>query len=171
MAPRKPNQPTSRQGRRHKAGPMVGKRMIVVVSLLGLASIGLMARAFDLQVIGKQFYQRQGDARFLREMPIPVSRGTIFDRNGEPLAVSTPVMSIWANPSELLDNEDRIPQLAQALEDTLGEAMETGCVLDAVVAQSRAKRSGTRPARLEAGEASSRRAARLVRARIDVGLA
>ncbi|WP_458070011.1 peptidoglycan D,D-transpeptidase FtsI family protein [Rhodanobacter sp. BL-MT-08] len=115
MAPRKQSQPTSRQGRRHGSGPVVGKRMIVVVSLLGLASIGLMARAFDLQVIGKQFYQRQGDARFLREMPIPVSRGTIFDRNGEPLAVSTPVMSIWANPSELLDNEDRIPQLAQAL--------------------------------------------------------
>ncbi len=89
--------------------------MVVVVGLLGLAASGLMARAFDLQVVRKQFYQRQGDARFLREMPIPVSRGTIFDRNGEPLAVSTPVMSIWANPSEVLDNDERIPQLAQAL--------------------------------------------------------
>ncbi|NMW24730.1 penicillin-binding protein 2, partial [Rhodanobacter denitrificans] len=86
-----------------------------VVGLLGLASIGLVARAFDLQVVRKQFYQRQGDARFLREMPIPVSRGTIFDRNGEPLAVSTPMMSIWANPSEVLDNDERIPALAQAL--------------------------------------------------------
>jgi cell division protein FtsI (penicillin-binding protein 3) len=107
--------PSSRQGRRHNAGPSARKRMVVVVGLLALASIGLMARAFDLQVVRKQFYQRQGDARFLREMPIPVSRGTIFDRNGEPLAVSTPVMSIWANPSEVLDNEERIPQLAQAL--------------------------------------------------------
>jgi cell division protein FtsI (penicillin-binding protein 3) len=89
--------------------------MVVVVGLLGLASIGLVARAFDLQVVRKQFYQRQGDARFLREMPIPVSRGTIFDRNGEPLAVSTPMMSIWANPSEVLDNDERIPALAQAL--------------------------------------------------------
>ncbi len=74
-----------------------------------------MVRAFDLQVVRKQFYQDQGDARFLREMPIAVSRGTIFDRNGEPLAVSTPVASIWANPPEVLENEDRIPELAKAL--------------------------------------------------------
>ena len=101
--------------RRTVAAPSPRRRMVLVVSLLGLASLGLVARAFDLQVIRKQFYQRQGDARFLREMPIPVSRGTIFDRNGEPLAVSTPVTSIWANPSQVLENEDRIPQLAQAL--------------------------------------------------------
>jgi cell division protein FtsI (penicillin-binding protein 3) len=113
--------PPARQGRRHGAGPSARRRMTVVVGLLGLASIGLVARAFDLQVVRKQFYQSQGDARFLREMKIPVSRGTIFDRNGEPLAVSTPVMSIWANPSEVLDNEERIPQLAQALGVDAGE--------------------------------------------------
>ena len=111
-------------GRRRSAGPSSRKRMVVVVGLLGLASLGLVARAFDLQVVRKQFYQSQGDARFLRVMPIPVSRGTIFDRNGEPLAVSTPVMSIWANPSEVLDNEDRIPQLAQALGVGAGELKE-----------------------------------------------
>ena len=105
----------AQSGRRRSAGPSARRRMVVVVGLLGLASIGLVARAFDLQVVRKQFYQRQGDARFLREMPIPVSRGTIFDRNGEPLAVSTPMMSIWANPSEVLDNDERIPALAQAL--------------------------------------------------------
>ncbi|WP_158753036.1 penicillin-binding protein 2 [Dyella sp. S184] len=106
-----------RQGHRHGAGPSARKRMTIVIGLLGLASAGLVARAFDLQVVRKQFYQSQGDARFLREMKIPVSRGTIFDRNGEPLAVSTPVMSIWANPSEVLDSADRIPALAKALND------------------------------------------------------
>lgn len=111
-------------GRRRSAGPSSRKRMVVVVGLLGLASIGLVARAFDLQVVRKQFYQSQGDARFLRVMPIPVSRGTIFDRNGEPLAVSTPVMSIWANPSEVLDNEERIPRLAQALGVDAGNLKE-----------------------------------------------
>ncbi len=111
-------------GRRRSAGPSSRKRMVVVVGLLGLASLGLVARAFDLQVVRKQFYQSQGDARFLRVMPIPVSRGTIFDRNGEPLAVSTPVMSIWANPSEVLDNDDRIPQLAQALGVDAGNLKE-----------------------------------------------
>jgi len=102
-------------GRRRGAGPSARKRMVVVVTVLSLASLGLVARAFDLQVVRKQFYQDQGDARFLREVPIPVSRGTIFDRNGEPLAVSTPVISIWANPSQVLENADRIPSLAAAL--------------------------------------------------------
>ena len=63
-------------GRRRSAGPSSRKRMVVVVGLLGLASLGLVARAFDLQVVRKQFYQSQGDARFLRVMPIPVSRVT-----------------------------------------------------------------------------------------------
>ncbi len=89
--------------------------MVVVVSVLMLASLGLVARAFDLQVVRKQFYQEQGDARFLREVPIAVSRGTIFDRNGEPLAVSTPMVSIYAVPSQVLENADRIPALARAL--------------------------------------------------------
>ncbi|MET0616760.1 MAG: penicillin-binding transpeptidase domain-containing protein, partial [Luteibacter sp.] len=89
--------------------------MTVVVALLCVAASGLVVRAFDLQVVRKQFYQDQGDARFLREMPIAVSRGTIFDRNGEPLAVSTPVASIWANPPEVLENAERIPELAKAL--------------------------------------------------------
>ena len=73
-------------------------RLYVVLMVLALGSTALIVRAVDLQVVRKDFYQEQGDARFLREMPIPVSRGTIYDRNGEPLAVSTPVASIWANP-------------------------------------------------------------------------
>ncbi|EIL87873.1 peptidoglycan D,D-transpeptidase FtsI family protein [Rhodanobacter sp. 115] len=102
-------------GRRHGTGPSARRRMPLVVGLLVLASTGLVARAFDLQVVQKQFYQNQADARFLREVKIPVSRGTIFDRNGEPLAVSTPMVSITAVPGEVLDNADRIPALAQTL--------------------------------------------------------
>jgi cell division protein FtsI (penicillin-binding protein 3) len=90
-------------------------RLYVVMMILALGSTALIVRAVDLQVVRKDFYQEQGDARFLREMPIPVSRGTIFDRNGEPLAVSTPVESIWANPQQLLDQPDRLPALAAAL--------------------------------------------------------
>lgn len=118
MRPRFPTQPTAR---RRQGGPSARRRMVVVVAVLSLASLGLVARAFDLQVVRKEFYQSQGDARFLREVPIAVSRGTIFDRNGEPLAVSTPVMSIWANPSEVLENEDRLPQLAKAIGMDAGE--------------------------------------------------
>ena len=89
-------------------------RLYVVLTVLGLASSALVVRAVDLQVVRKDFYQEQGDARYLRDIDIPVSRGTIFDRNGEPLAVSTPVESIWANPTELLEHADRIGELARA---------------------------------------------------------
>ncbi len=90
-------------------------RLILVGGALGLCSLALVGRALDLQVISNDFYRQQGDARSLRELPIPTSRGMITDRNGEPLAVSTPVESIWANPQELLKNPARIPELARAL--------------------------------------------------------
>lgn len=90
-------------------------RLSAVLMLLTLAGTGLVVRAVDLQVLRKEFYQEQGDARHLREVSIAVSRGTVLDRNGEPLAVSTPVESIWANPQELLQHAERIPELATAL--------------------------------------------------------
>jgi cell division protein FtsI (penicillin-binding protein 3) len=102
-------------------------RLYVVLAMLGLASSALVVRAVDLQVVRKDFYQEQGDARYLRDIPLKVSRGTIFDRNGEPLAVSTPVESIWANPPELLAHADRISELAKATgldEDALKQKLE-----------------------------------------------
>ena len=113
MNPRAPAPPPTTS--RRPPAPNPRKRLLLVMAILVLATTGLVARAVDLQVIRKQFYQDQGDARFLREVPIPVSRGTIFDRNGEPLAVSTPMVSITAVPGEVLDNADRIPALAQTL--------------------------------------------------------
>lgn len=100
---------------RGRASFNLRNRLLIVGSALGVCSIALVARALDLQVISNDFYRQQGDARSLREIPIPTSRGMITDRNGEPLAVSTPVESIWANPQELLANPNRIPQLAKAL--------------------------------------------------------
>jgi cell division protein FtsI (penicillin-binding protein 3) len=90
-------------------------RLAMVGGTLALCSVALVGRAFDVQVLNNDFYVEQGDARALREIPIPVSRGMITDRNGEPLAVSTPVESIWANPQELLRHPDRIPELAGVL--------------------------------------------------------
>lgn len=91
-------------------------RLVLVGAALGLCSVTLIGRAAYVQLINSDFYQRQGEARYLRELPIATSRGMITDRNGEPLAVSTPVESIWVNPQELLRSPDRIPQLAQALD-------------------------------------------------------
>ena len=93
-------------GRRDAARPAAGNRprgrasfnlrgrLLLVGGALGLCSVALLARALDLQVIDNEFYQKQGAARFLREIPIATSRGMITDRNGEPLAVSSPVESI-----------------------------------------------------------------------------
>lgn len=91
------------------------RRLALVCGFLGLGSGALLARALDLQVVDHAFYQQQGDARFLREIPIATSRGMITDRNGEPLAISSPVESIWGNPRELLKAPERLPALARAL--------------------------------------------------------
>ncbi|GAB3729525.1 penicillin-binding protein 2 [Luteimonas pelagia] len=91
-------------------------RLALVGGTLALCSLALVVRAVDLQLVDDAFYRRQGDARFLRELPIPVSRGMITDRHGEPLAVSSPVESVWANPQELLKAPDRLPELAKALD-------------------------------------------------------
>ncbi len=84
------------------------------VLLLGLAVV-LVTRAAWLQVVDDEFLTRQADVRQLRIAKIPAHRGIITDRNGEPLAVSTPVDSIWVNPGEIVQAPDRIPQLAAAL--------------------------------------------------------
>jgi len=91
-------------------------RLYVVLMVLALGSTALVVRAVDLQVVRKDFYQEQGDARYLRDIAIPVSRGMITDRNGEPLAVSTPLDAIWAVPQDLLDHADRFNELAKALD-------------------------------------------------------
>ncbi|WP_425602278.1 peptidoglycan D,D-transpeptidase FtsI family protein [Luteimonas aquatica] len=90
-------------------------RLRLVVGTLGLCAVALVGRAVDLQLIDNAFYRQKADARILREIPIPTSRGMITDRNGEPLAVSTPVESVWSNPRELLKAPDRIPELARAI--------------------------------------------------------
>ena len=97
--------------------PQVRTRLRVqgLAMLLVLGSTALIVRAVDLQVVRKEFYQDQGEQRFVRERAIPVSRGMIVDRNGEPLAVSTPVESIWAQPAQLLAHRERIAELALAL--------------------------------------------------------
>ncbi len=76
----------------------------------------LLWRAFDLQILNQDFLRNHGDARALRTVSISAHRGIITDRNGEPLAVSTPVKSIWATPRQLLQSGEDLSSLAQALD-------------------------------------------------------
>ncbi|WP_339468674.1 MULTISPECIES: peptidoglycan D,D-transpeptidase FtsI family protein [unclassified Pseudomonas] len=96
-------------------GALYPWRFRLVVGLLALMVGAIAWRIIDLQVIDREFLISQGDARSLRHIPIPAHRGLITDRNGEPLAVSTPVTTLWANPKELQVAKDRWPALAAAL--------------------------------------------------------
>ncbi|MDY4310443.1 MULTISPECIES: peptidoglycan D,D-transpeptidase FtsI family protein [Pseudomonas] len=96
-------------------GALYPWRFRVVIGLLALMVGAICWRIIDLQVVDRDFLKGQGDARSLRHIPIPAHRGLITDRNGEPLAVSTPVTTLWANPKEMQASKDRWPQLAAAL--------------------------------------------------------
>lgn len=75
-------------------------RFYFMLFIIFLIVAGLIARVFDLAVLDQKFLRHQGDERVLRLMSTPAFRGLIVDRNGFPLAVSTPVFSVWVNPQE-----------------------------------------------------------------------
>src|SRR5690606_36854658 len=79
-------------------------------------SVGAIAwRIVDLQVLDREFLKGQGDARSVRHIPSPAHRSLTTDRHGEPLAVSTPVTTLWGNARELQAARARWPELAEAL--------------------------------------------------------
>ncbi|RKZ70872.1 MAG: penicillin-binding protein 2 [Gammaproteobacteria bacterium] len=86
-----------------------------LLSLYTICMAGLVFRAVDLQVLNKEFLQDHGDARALRVVKIPAHRGMITDRNGESLAISTPVNSIWAVPRKVMAADVKLDQLAKYL--------------------------------------------------------
>ena len=90
-------------------------RFRLVLLLLALMVGAISWRIVDLQVLDNDFLQAHGDARSVRHIPIPAHRGLITDRNGEPLAVSTPVTTLWANGRELQAAKGRWAELGAAL--------------------------------------------------------
>lgn len=104
--------------RRAVSQPLPLWRFYAVVGVLCTLLALLVWRVLSLQILdlerGYEFLQDQGAMRSVRTAEIPAYRGVITDRRGEPLAVSTPVVSIWANP-QLLKDSPRLPELAEAL--------------------------------------------------------
>jgi cell division protein FtsI (penicillin-binding protein 3) len=93
------------RGHRYAESPVLqlalqGWRSRTVGLVLMAAFLGLVARSFYLQVINNDFLQEKGDSRYRRDIEISASRGKIVDRNGDMLAVSTPMKSVWAIPSD-----------------------------------------------------------------------
>jgi cell division protein FtsI (penicillin-binding protein 3) len=92
------------------------RRRLLLLSLM-LGSFAVLAgRSAQLQLVDGEFLQTQGQARHLRVVQVPAHRGMIVDRNGEPLAISTPVQSVWVNPGEMSSSSGDLSRLAQLLQ-------------------------------------------------------
>ena len=90
-------------------------RWRLVAGCVVVLAAGLIWRVVDLQLNHNAFLNEQGDARHLRIEKIPAHRGMLLDRNGEPLAVSTPLASVWVNPKKLMASHAKWPALERAL--------------------------------------------------------
>ncbi len=108
-----------RKNRTNQPPPVLRLRFYAVLVLLTLCCSALLARTVELQVVRKDFLLEQGNARHLRTVDLQASRGRIVDRNGEPLAVSTPVSTVAAKPSVVLQDESKLTALAGLLNTPL----------------------------------------------------
>lgn len=93
--------------------PAWRRRVLLILVLLGFAV--LLGRGVFLQGLRRDFLQKEGDARYSRAMTLPAHRGMITDRYGVPLAISTPVESIWASPADVKITPDQTQKLATLL--------------------------------------------------------
>ena len=99
--------------------------LVLLVFLLVMTAIGW--RLVDLHLVDNDFLRQQGDVRTIRVDSIDAHRGVVMDRYGEPLAVSTPVKTLWVNPSEADASDPAWSQLAALLdlsETTLRQRLE-----------------------------------------------
>jgi len=92
--------------------------VMLMFALMGLTLIG---RALYLQVFEYDFYRNQGDARHLRTVAIPAHRGNMHDRNGEPLAISTPIKTVWGVPEKLVSQPAALREMSALLDLPAGK--------------------------------------------------
>lgn len=90
-------------------------RFKCALSLLGAVFVLMVWRVVDLQVFNHEFLNNQGEARTVRVEKVSAHRGMILDRNNQPLAVSTPVASIWVNPQQIENIDSAAERLAKPL--------------------------------------------------------
>ncbi len=100
------------------------RRKFLLIFML-FCMLVLVGRAIDLQIISKKFLKHQGDMRQVDDVSVSAYRGMIIDRNGDTLAISTPVESIWINPRELRHaKEDQIRIVEKLLHLPVGKVTE-----------------------------------------------
>jgi cell division protein FtsI (penicillin-binding protein 3) len=101
-----------------------GWRSRLVLVLLLTLLVALAARAAYLQGMKRDFLQQKGEARYSRVIELPANRGVVYDRHGEPLAISTPVESVWASPTDVSVTAEQTRRLAKILRLDRGEVAE-----------------------------------------------
>lgn len=104
-----------------------GWRRKFALGVLGVLALGILGRAFQLQVVSNDRYSARGDNQYVRMQQLRAHRGAVRDRNGEPLALSAPVVSITADPDKLLAAPQYHAALAALLQQTprqLGRYLE-----------------------------------------------
>lgn len=90
-------------------------RFVVIVCFFLVILCILIGRMYDLTVLNRPFLQGQGNARSVRIIDIPAYRGMITDRQGVPLAISTPVKSVWVNPQMFKPSHLQLEKLSKLL--------------------------------------------------------
>jgi len=96
-------------------------RSKLIVGLMAVAFAGLIGRAVYIQVLGNDFFQKQGEVRYGRTLALPASRGRILDRNGVVLATSIPAPSVWAIPEDVDRKPENLKKLARLLGMSLAD--------------------------------------------------
>ena len=96
-------------------------RSRVLAIFLLLSFIGLIVRAVYLQGMHNDFLQQKGESRYSRVIEISAHRGMITDRHGEPLAISTPVESVWASPDDVDTTYNQLIKLAELIKMDVAE--------------------------------------------------
>ncbi len=111
------------RGLRYTSSPLLASptpvwRSKFIVAAMALGFLVLASRAAYVQVLGNDFFQRQGEVRFARTLELPANRGRILDRNGLILASSVQARSVWAIPEDIERDPKRLKELARLLEMT-----------------------------------------------------
>jgi cell division protein FtsI (penicillin-binding protein 3) len=96
-------------------------RSKLIVAAIAIGFVGLAGRAAWVQVIGNEFFQKQGEVRYARTIELSANRGRILDRNGLLLATSVPAPSIWASPEDMERDKPKLAKLAKLLDMPLAD--------------------------------------------------
>ena len=88
-------------------------RYLIILTGFLCVLIAVAGRLAYLHVVKKDFLRSQGEARTVREIKVAAYRGMIKDRNGESLAISTPVDSVWMNPQKVDPTDPNLKQVAK----------------------------------------------------------